>query len=86
MPTVDYSEKRIPNEKVIKDVKIEIKQGSQPEVYTEEHEKALGDHKEAWTLCVDGYDEEGNRMYDQYEGKSCHQCRFFIFHLLHFLI
>ncbi|XP_023769648.1 uncharacterized protein LOC111918216 [Lactuca sativa] len=77
LPTVDYSEMRVPNsnQKVIKDVKIEIKEGSQPEVYTEEHEKALGDHKETWTLCVDGYDDEGNRMYDAYAGKSCHQCR-----------
>ncbi|KAI3708039.1 hypothetical protein L2E82_37044 [Cichorium intybus] len=77
MPTVDYSEQRVPSskDKVIKDVKIEIKEGPQPEVYTEEHEKALGDHKEAWTLCVDGYDDEGNRMYDTFAGKSCHQCR-----------
>ncbi|KVI01967.1 Zinc-finger domain of monoamine-oxidase A repressor R1 [Cynara cardunculus var. scolymus] len=77
MPTVSYSEKRVPNskDKPIKDVKIEIKKGSQPEVYTEEHEKMLGDHKETWTLYVDGYDGEGNRIYDTYEGKSCHQCR-----------
>lgn len=75
IPTVSYSEMRIPKEKVIKDVKIVIKEGSQPEVYTEEHEKMLGDHKETWTLVEDGYDAEGNRMYDAYEGKSCHQCR-----------
>ncbi|KAI3702467.1 hypothetical protein L6452_28205 [Arctium lappa] len=77
LPTISYSEKRVPDskDKPIKDVKIEIKEGSQLEVYTEEHEKMLGDHKETWTLMVDGYDDEGNRIYDTYEGKSCHQCR-----------
>ncbi|XP_076896353.1 uncharacterized protein LOC143549315 [Bidens hawaiensis] len=35
----------------------------------------LGDHKETWKLAVDGYDDEGNRIYDGYAGKSCHQCR-----------
>ncbi|KAJ9551808.1 hypothetical protein OSB04_015853 [Centaurea solstitialis] len=77
MPSVSYSEKRAPSskDKPLKDVKIEIKDGSRPEVYTEEHEKMLGDHKETWTLMVDGYDVEGNRIYDTYEGKSCHQCR-----------
>nr|GEZ57495.1 cell division cycle-associated protein 7-like [Tanacetum cinerariifolium] len=75
IPTVSYFEQHIPKEKVIKDVKIVIKDGSKPEVYTEEHEKMLGDHKEPWIVGVDGYDDEGNRMYDPYDGKSCHQCR-----------
>ncbi|KAK9077290.1 hypothetical protein SSX86_005627 [Deinandra increscens subsp. villosa] len=75
LPTVSYSEKRVPNEKVVKNVEIVIKEGSQPEVYTEEHEKRLGDHRESWKLCVDGYDDEGYRIYDAYKGKSCHQCR-----------
>ncbi|KAL8195314.1 hypothetical protein R6Q57_025717 [Mikania cordata] len=74
-PVVNYSEFRIPKEKVIKIVEITIKKGSQPEVYTEEHEKMLGDCKETWELSVDGYDAEGNRIYDGYKGKSCHQCR-----------
>lgn len=78
MPTISYIERRVPKEKVVKDVKIVIKEGSQPEVYTEEHEKMLGDHKETWALYVDGYDVEGNRIYDAYDGKSCHQCRFWI--------
>ncbi|XP_071727080.1 uncharacterized protein [Rutidosis leptorrhynchoides] len=75
IPSVCYVEKREKKEKVIKDVIIVIKEGSKPEVYTEEHEKMLGDYKETWTLMVDGYDDEGNRMYDAYDGKSCHQCR-----------
>ncbi|PWA94244.1 zinc-finger domain of monoamine-oxidase A repressor R1 [Artemisia annua] len=75
IPTVSYSERPIPKEKVKKDVKIVIKDGSIPEVYTEEHEKMLGDHKEPWIVGVDGYDDEGNRMYDAHDGKSCHQCR-----------
>lgn len=60
----------------MKDVEIYIKEGSKPEVYTEEHEKLLGDSKTTWTLLVDGYDVEGERIYDQYLGKSCHQCRY----------
>ncbi|XP_022028218.1 cell division cycle-associated 7-like protein [Helianthus annuus] len=75
LPTVSYVEKRDPKEKVVKNVVIVIKEGSKPEVYTEEHEKLLGDHKETWKLAVDGYDDEGNRIYDAFEGKSCHQCR-----------
>ncbi|KAK1431204.1 hypothetical protein QVD17_14501 [Tagetes erecta] len=75
LPTVSYKEERTRKQKVVKDVVIVIKEGSQPEVYTEEHEKMLGDHKETWTLLVDGYDAEGNRVYDAYDGKSCHQCR-----------
>ncbi|KAI3804975.1 hypothetical protein L1987_26913 [Smallanthus sonchifolius] len=75
LPTVSYSERCIPKEKIVKNVTIVIKEGSKPEVYTEEHEKMLGDHKETWKLFVDGYDVEGNRIYDAYDGKSCHQCR-----------
>lgn len=71
----------------MKDVEIYIKEGSKPEVYTEEHEKVLGDSKTTWTLLVDGYDGEGERIYDQYLGKSCHQCRYSMqsFFLLFFL-
>nr|XP_043630724.1 cell division cycle-associated 7-like protein [Erigeron canadensis] len=75
IPPVTYTENRIPKEKVVKEVKIAIEEGSKPEIYTEEHEKVLGDHKETWTLLEDGFDGEGNRMYDAYDGKSCHQCR-----------
>ncbi|KAM7474945.1 hypothetical protein LguiB_022188 [Lonicera macranthoides] len=76
MTPVSYLEKRVPKEeKVVKKVKVHIPEGSKPEVYTEEHEKALGDSKTTWILYVDGYDNEGQRIYDQFEGKSCHQCR-----------
>ncbi|KAJ0450475.1 putative transcription factor C2H2 family [Helianthus annuus] len=46
-----------------------------PEVYTEEHEKLLGEAKTEWTLFVDGYGKDGKRIYDQVRGKTCHQCR-----------
>ncbi|XP_047339081.1 cell division cycle-associated protein 7-like [Impatiens glandulifera] len=46
-----------------------------PEIYTEQHAKLLGDCKKEWTLFVDGFDEDGQRLYDNYSGKSCHQCR-----------
>ncbi|KAL1833733.1 hypothetical protein ACET3Z_003384 [Daucus carota] len=57
------------------DEEICIKESSIPEVYTEEHGRLLGDCKMVWILDVDGYDEDGHRIYDQYEGKHCHQCR-----------
>lgn len=46
-----------------------------PEVYSEEHEKLLGNTDKEWTLCVDGYGPNGSRIYDPINGKSCHQCR-----------
>ncbi|KAG0563112.1 hypothetical protein M758_8G004900 [Ceratodon purpureus] len=49
--------------------------GSQPEIYTEEHEKLLGSAKIEWQLFIDGYDGKGNRIYDPAGGKTCHQCR-----------
>ncbi|KAK1369604.1 Cell division cycle-associated 7-like protein [Heracleum sosnowskyi] len=52
-----------------------IKQNSNPEVYTEEHQRLLGDCKTVWDLDVDGFDEDGHRIYDQFQGKHCHQCR-----------
>ncbi|KAA8547258.1 hypothetical protein F0562_003878 [Nyssa sinensis] len=48
---------------------------SKPEVYTEEHEKLLGNTERSWTLFVDGYGKDGRRIYDQVKGKTCHQCR-----------
>ncbi|XP_015162121.1 cell division cycle-associated 7-like protein [Solanum tuberosum] len=76
-PPVSYKEKRIPKmDKVsTEDVEINIGEGENPEFYTEEHEKLLGDCQNAWTLYVDGYDEDGQRVYDPDNGKSCHQCR-----------
>ncbi|KAL6552256.1 hypothetical protein OROGR_008410 [Orobanche gracilis] len=75
LPSVSYIEKKIPKKSVVKKVKIYIEEGEKPEVYTNEHEKLLGESKDVWDLCVDGYDEDGQRMYDPAEGKSCHQCR-----------
>ncbi|XP_027076455.1 uncharacterized protein [Coffea arabica] len=76
MTPVNYFENRTPKkDKGMKNVEIHIEKGSNPEVYTKEHEKLLGDSKSAWTLCVDGYDQEGQRIYDPFWGKSCHQCR-----------
>ncbi|KAJ8764421.1 hypothetical protein K2173_006161 [Erythroxylum novogranatense] len=46
-----------------------------PEIYTEEHEKLLGNTDRPWTLFVDGYRSDGTRIYDQVKGKTCHQCR-----------
>lgn len=61
--------------RVITNSDIHMEEGSNPELYTEEHEKLLGDSKTPWTLFIDGYDAEGQRIYDQFLGKSCHQCR-----------
>lgn len=49
--------------------------GSKPEAYTEEHEKLLGNTEKSWTLFVDGYGRDGKRIYDSFNGKTCHQCR-----------
>ncbi|XP_022148527.1 uncharacterized protein LOC111017154 [Momordica charantia] len=54
---------------------IHIKEGSQPEIYAEEDAKLLGDCESNWTLCVDGYGQDGKCMYDPINGESCHQCR-----------
>ncbi|XP_016514925.1 uncharacterized protein LOC107831658 [Nicotiana tabacum] len=50
-------------------------EGSRPEIYTEEHEKLLGTTDLSWTLFVDGYGNDGKRIYDPVRGKTCHQCR-----------
>ncbi|KAM7264621.1 hypothetical protein ACFE04_002304 [Oxalis oulophora] len=77
MAPVSYKEiKREKRDNVPKKVKdIVIPEGSNPEFYTEEDEKLLGDCIKAWDINIDGYEEDGNRIYDQVEGKSCHQCR-----------
>ncbi|GKU99038.1 hypothetical protein SLEP1_g11952 [Rubroshorea leprosula] len=48
-----------------------LQEGTRPEVYTEEHEKLLGNAKRSWTLF-----EDGNRTYDPIKGNTCHQCRY----------
>ncbi|OIW10972.1 hypothetical protein TanjilG_22779 [Lupinus angustifolius] len=59
----------------LKNRKILIEAGSKPEVYTEEHEKLLGNTEKSWTLFVDGCGKDGKRIYDSCHGKTCHQCR-----------
>lgn len=58
-----------------KSVKEWREEGSRPEVYTEEHDKLLGSTEMSWTLFVDGYGNDGKRIYDPINGKTCHQCR-----------
>jgi len=75
---VNYSERQQPRESASKEsdvVEIVIPEGTNPEVYTEEHEELLGDCESTWELYVDGYDEDGNRIYDPIKGETCHQCR-----------
>ncbi|KAJ1398390.1 Zinc-finger domain of monoamine-oxidase A repressor R1 [Sesbania bispinosa] len=57
-----------------REVEIHIPEGTNPEVYTEEQEKLLGDCETSWELYVDGYDEDGKRIYDPIKGEKCHQC------------
>ncbi|KFK32710.1 hypothetical protein AALP_AA6G278600 [Arabis alpina] len=40
-----------------------------------EHEKLLGNTERSWTCFVDGYGKDGKRIYDPFNGKTCHQCR-----------
>lgn len=78
MTRVNYAEKaHSPNKarRAATNTEIHIKQGPEPEIYTAEHEKLLGDCKTKWALYVDGYDKDGKRIYDPVKGKGCHQCR-----------
>lgn len=45
------------------------------ETYGVKHVRALGRCHEPWELFVDGYDAQGNRIYDKAAGLTCHQCR-----------
>ena len=56
-----------------------VGEGSKLEVYAEEHEKLLGNAQMSWTSFVDGYGQDGRRIYDPVKGKTCHQCRSGIF-------
>lgn len=79
MVPVSYREvlpKRKRKRESLEDDEIIIREGSRPEIYTEEHDKLLGDCKTSWTLFVDGYGEDGKRIYDGVKGETCHQCRF----------
>lgn len=76
---VNYSESRREkhdsSSKETKEDEIFIPEGTNPEVYTEEQEKLLGDCETIWELSVDGCDVDGNRIYDLIKGDTCHQCR-----------
>lgn len=76
MTPINYMELRPKRKKEISmDVEIQLREGSQPEIYTEEDEKLLGDYKTSWTLNVDGCGKDGRRVYDPEMGETCHQCR-----------
>ncbi|XP_038877908.1 uncharacterized protein LOC120070121 isoform X2 [Benincasa hispida] len=74
---VSYAEIRPKTKKEnSRSIEIRIKEGSQPEIYTEEDAKLLGDCESNWILGVDGYGQDGKRVYDPVNGESCHQCRY----------
>ncbi|XP_020978633.1 cell division cycle-associated protein 7 isoform X2 [Arachis ipaensis] len=72
---VSYSEEPVKKSEFRDRPKVVIQEGSKPEVYTEEHEKLLGNTDKSWTLFVDGVGKDGKRIYDSVQGKTCHQCR-----------
>ncbi|XVE87211.1 hypothetical protein DITRI_Ditri18aG0098000 [Diplodiscus trichospermus] len=70
---VSYSEVVLAKkDELLEDVELQLRG---PEVYTEKHEKLLGNTERPWTLFVDGYGSDGRRIYDSVKGKTCHQCR-----------
>ena len=76
MTPVSYSEEPIAKKKRLsEDEDILLREGSKPEVYTEEHEELLGSTERSWELFVDGCGKDGKRVYDSIQGKTCHQCR-----------
>lgn len=72
---VSYSEVPPKKDEFKKNGRVVIEQGAKPEVYSEEHEKLLGNTDKPWTLFVDGVGKDGKRIYDSVLGKTCHQCR-----------
>lgn len=72
---VSYSEVPPKKDEFKKNGRVVIEQGAKPEVYSEEHEKLLGNTDKPWTLFVDGVGKDGKRIYDSVHGKTCHQCR-----------
>ncbi|XP_022746609.1 cell division cycle-associated protein 7-like isoform X2 [Durio zibethinus] len=72
---VSYVENRKPKFPENDEVEIHLEEGPKPEIYTEEHEMLLGDCEMSWTLLVDGYGNDGKRIYDPVKGETCHQCR-----------
>lgn len=73
---VAYNERDNVKGKKSKGESLLIYEGPRAEVYTEEHEKLLGNTERSWTCFVDGYGKDGKRIYDPFKGKTCHQCRF----------
>ncbi|XP_047311786.1 cell division cycle-associated protein 7-like [Impatiens glandulifera] len=73
---VSYCEIKVPKEKNLRnEIDLMRREGVRPEIYTEEHEKLLGNTEKVWTLFVDGVGHDGKKMYDSVKGKTCHQCR-----------
>ncbi|KAL2474314.1 Zinc-finger domain of monoamine-oxidase A repressor R1 [Abeliophyllum distichum] len=61
--------------KVLKEMENNVNQRQwNLETYTEDDANQLGDCKIPWILFRDGY-ENGQRLYDKVNGKTCHQCR-----------
>ncbi|KAK1363863.1 cell division cycle-associated protein 7 [Heracleum sosnowskyi] len=71
---VSYSEFALPKKGSFETQEL-LGEGFKPEAYTAEQKKLLGCTNKSWTLCVDGYGEDGKRVYDPFRGRSCHQCR-----------
>ncbi|CAH8349234.1 unnamed protein product [Eruca vesicaria subsp. sativa] len=72
---VTYNERVTVKDKKSRRESLLLCEGTRAEVYTEEHEKLLGNTERSWTCFVDGYDKNGKRIYDPFKGKTCHQCR-----------
>ena len=72
---VSYTEVPLKKDESMENRDIVMEEGAKPEVYTEEHEKLLGNTEKSWTLFVDGCGKDGKRIYDPVKGKTCHQCR-----------
>ena len=71
-PVTDSKVVLAKKDELLEDVKLKLRES---EVYTEEHEMLLGNTEKSWTLFVDGYGNDGKRIYDYLKGKTCHQCR-----------
>jgi hypothetical protein len=52
-----------------------LRENVSEEIYDVAHLDALGSCQQEWELFVDGYDANGNRIYDKVNGQTCHQCR-----------
>ncbi|PSC68566.1 Cell division cycle-associated 7 [Micractinium conductrix] len=73
-PKYTYDLERVPGEPRMRDGPL-VKDGECPEVYGVEHVQALGSYQKEWEMFTDGYTSQGERIYDNEKGASCHQCR-----------